>query len=151
MASALLMAWSLRDRAQFLPSGSLAVPVPVPVSGAHGHGGGANLPAPVIGEPLANYTGLVFFGLHIMLPVALLVAYGVVRLFSRMGRDSESVTARLVFAAVFAVSAALVTPLLATLSLGTAITFANTLAAAVIVAQYTFVLAVVGAALFGVP
>jgi hypothetical protein len=150
LVCAALMAWSLRDRAQFLPSGSPATPVPV--TGSHGHaGGGATAPAPVTGELFANYPGLVFLGLHIMLPAALLVAYVAVRLCRGTGRDRESVMARLVFAAGFAAAAALATPLVASLSLGTAITFANTLAAAVIVAQYAFALAVVGVIVFGVP
>jgi hypothetical protein len=150
LTGATLMAWSLRDRAQFLPS--VAPGTPVPVTGAHGHsGGGARPPAPVTGELLANLPGLVFLGLHILLPAALLVALSVVRVFRRMGRDSESVSARLVFAVGFAAAAALATPLLATLSLGTAITFGNTLAAAVVVAQYTFALSVVGVTVFGVP
>jgi hypothetical protein len=144
---ALPMAWALRAHARFLPSGT----IPQPIGGGHGHGQMTTPPDPITGVPAANYPGLVFLGVYCLLALVAAVACWVVRVSRRLRGGADGVGAGLAFAAAFAMVTAVTTPVVGALSLGPAISFANTIAAAAVVAQYAFVLAIVGVAVFGVP
>ncbi|TCO52843.1 hypothetical protein [Actinocrispum wychmicini] len=148
LAAAAVIAWALRENARFLPRSV----VPLHNIIDHGHGSSGYVePAPVTGSAVANYPGLVMFAIHLMAVGIVAVAWLVRRRYGRSDRSVHSVSARLVFAVFAALAAALVTLPVATMSLGTAILFSGTLTAAMTVMQYTFVLAVVGVAVIGVP
>jgi hypothetical protein len=151
VGTAAVIAWALRDNARFLPT--TVVPLHDLVSGAHTHGEAAGYvpPAPVTGAPLANYPGLVMLAVHLTAIGIVAAAWSIRRSFRRPDRNVHSVPARLLFAALVALAAALVTLPIAAFTLGTAILLSATLAAAMTVLQYTFVLAIVGAAILGVP
>ncbi|MET0233773.1 MAG: hypothetical protein ABW224_03965 [Kibdelosporangium sp.] len=148
--AAAVIAWALRDHARFLPTSVVPRHALGPVS--HHAGEGAFVPpAPVTGDPVVNYPGLVMLAVHLTAIGIVLAAWCVRRYFRRPDRDVHSVPARLSFAALGSLAAALVTIPVAAVSLGNAILFTGTLAAAMTVLQYTFVLVIVGTALFGVP
>jgi hypothetical protein len=143
--AAAVIAWALRDNARFLPY--KVVQRQALVQSSHGHSDFVP-PAPVTGAPLVNYTGLVMLALHLVVAGVLLAAWLVRRVFRL---EPSGVRARLSFAVMISVAAALVTIPVAAVSLGSAILFTATLAAAMTVLQYTFVLGIVGAVIFGVP
>jgi hypothetical protein len=150
VVSAGVVAWALRDHARFLPTGFVARHAFGPTS--HHAGEGAFVPpAPVTAEPVVNYPGLVMLALHLTAIGIVIAAWCVRRYFRRPDRNVHSVPARLSFAVLGSLAAALVTIPVAAMSLGNAILFTGTLAAAMTVLQYTFVLVIVGTALFGVP
>ncbi|RSM77676.1 hypothetical protein DMH04_34770 [Kibdelosporangium aridum] len=141
--TAAVIAWALRDRARFLPTGAF-VPRHALATNGH-HQNGYLPPAPVTGEAVINYPGLIMLALHLT-TIAILAAAWLVRRHVR-----DQVKARLSFAVLGSVLAALVTIPVAAMTLGNAILFTGTVAAAMTVLQYTFVLVVAGTALFGVP
>ncbi|MBP2324353.1 hypothetical protein JOF56_004738 [Kibdelosporangium banguiense] len=148
--AAAVIAWALRANARFLPTGF----VPRHAFGATSHHAGEDAfvpPAPVTGDPVVNYPGLAMLAVHLTALGIVLAAWCVRRYFRRPDRNVHSVPARLSFAALGSLAAALVTIPVAAISLGNAILFTGTLAAAMTVLQYTFVLVLVGTALFGVP
>ncbi|MCE7001495.1 hypothetical protein LWC34_01360 [Kibdelosporangium philippinense] len=102
-------------------------------------------PAPVTGEAVINYPGLIMLAIHLTAAGILAAAW----LVRRHVRDQ--VKARLSFAVLGSLTAGLVTIPVAAITLGNAILFTGTLAAAMTVLQYTFVLVVAGTTLFGVP
>ncbi|MCX2953921.1 hypothetical protein [Lentzea sp. NEAU-D7] len=146
LGSAALMAWVLRGKALFLPTDSIPTATQLGLSG-HSHSSASRQVAPITGDAIANYPGLAVLGMHLMLVAVALVAYAV----RRFRWQPDGTAARLGFSFLVAVATAPVTLLVATLALGPAISFANTLAAAVVVLQYTFVFAIVGVLFFGVP
>jgi hypothetical protein len=142
--SAAVIALALRDNARFLPTGF----VPRHAFGSHHSGEDAFVPPPpVTADPVVNYPGLVMLAIHLTAIGIVLAAWGVRRAF----RSSDGVMARIAFAAAGSVAAGLATIPVAAVSLGNAILFTGTLAAAMTVLQYTFVLVVAGTAVFGVP
>lgn len=145
-----IMAWTLRDNARFLPTGFVPRHAFGPTS--HHAGEGAFIPpAPVTADPVVNYPGLLMLAVHLTAIGIVLAAWCVRRYFRRSDRNVDSVSARLSFAVLGSLAVALVTIPVAAMSLGNAILFTATLAAAMTVLQYTFVLVIVGTALFGVP
>lgn len=148
---AALIAWALRDHAEYLPSGGVA-PRLAPAPG-HGHGGGEvyQSPPPVAGEALANYMGLAMVALHVMLVAVVLVACGIRRWSCRPGRRSPGLLARVAFAGAVAVVAASTTLAMAVVLLGAGISFPALLAAAVTVLRYAFVFVIVSSAVLGMP
>jgi hypothetical protein len=149
---AALIAWVLRDRAEFLPSGEV-IRRSMAASGASGHhgAGGFVAPAAVAGDPLANYAGLAAFALHALMIAVAVAGFGMRRWSRRSAVDSGGVLVRLVFAGSVAVVAALVTAAMAATLLGAAISSTATLAASITVLQYSFVLVIAFSAAFGVP
>jgi hypothetical protein len=144
--SAAVVSWALRDNARFLPTGFVPRHAFGPTS--HHAGEGAFVPpAPVTADPVVNYPGLVMLAVHLTAIGIVIAAWCVRRYF----RQPDSVPARLSFAVLAALTTALVTIPVAAMSLGNAILFTGTVAAAMTVLQYTFVLVIVGTALFGVP
>ncbi len=105
---AALIAWVLRDRAEFLPSGDV-IRRSMSVSGHHGAGGGFVAPAAVAGDPLASYAGLAAFALHALMIAVAVAGFGMRRWSRRSTVDGGGVLVRLVFAGSVAVVAALVT------------------------------------------
>ncbi|MEV4315385.1 hypothetical protein [Actinocrispum sp. NPDC049592] len=138
------MAWSLRDNARFLPFREISRHALAQMDG-HAMTGYVP-PAPVTGEAVINYPGLIMFALHLTAICIAVAAWAVRRRW-----NVHSVLTRVVFAGVVAIGAAAVTLPIAGMSLGTAILFSGTVAAAMAVLQYTFVLVLVGTAFFGVP
>jgi hypothetical protein len=147
---AALIAWVLRDRAEFLPSGDV-IRRSMSVSGHHGTGGGFVAPAAVAGDPLASYAGLAAFALHALMIAVAVAGFGMRRWSLRSTVDGGGVLVRLVFAGSVAVVAALVTAAMAAMLLGAAISSTATLAASITVLQYSFVLVIAFSAAFGVP
>jgi hypothetical protein len=147
---AALIAWVLRDRAEFLPSGDV-IRRSMSVSGHHGSGGGFVAPAAVAGDPLASYAGLAAFALHALMIAVAVAGFGLRRWSRRSTVDGGGVLVRLVFAGSVAVVAALVTAGMAATLLGAAISSTATLAASITVLQYSFVLVIAFSAAFGVP
>jgi hypothetical protein len=148
--AAAVIAWALRDNARFLPTG--VVPRHAFGPASHHAGEGAFIPpAPVTADPVVNVPGLVMLAVHLTAIGILIAAWCVRRYFRRPDRNVSSVPARLSFAVLGSLAAAVVTIPVAAMSLGNAILFTGTLAAAMTVLQYTFVLVIVGTALFGVP
>lgn len=150
---AALIAWALRDHAEFLPSGdqvrrSLSA---LGASGHHGAGGGYAGPPAVAGDALASYAGLTAFALHLLMIAVAAAGYGMRRWSRRSAVDGRGVLVRLTFAGSIAVVSALVTAGMAAVLLGTAITSTATLAASITVLQYSFVLVIALSAAFGVP
>lgn len=143
-AAAVAIAWALRENARFLPRS--VVPLHNLLSNGHGSSGYVE-PAPVTGSAVVNVAGLIFLAIHLTGFAVLAVAWVVRRYF----RDADSVTALIVFALLVGFVAALITLPIAAVTVGTAILFTATLTAAMTVFQYCFVLAVVGAAVIGVP
>jgi hypothetical protein len=145
-AAAAMIAWALRDNARFLPTGVVPRHAFGPAS-HHAAEGAFIPPAPVTADPVVNYPGLIMLAIHLTAIGIALTAWCV----RRYVRQPESVPAQLTFAALAAITAALITIPVAAISLGNAILFTGTLAAAMTVLQYTFVLVIVGTALVGVP
>lgn len=150
---AALIAWALRDHAEFLPSGdpvrrSLSA---LGTSGHHGAGAANAGPPTVAGDALASYAGLTAFALHVLLIAVAAVAYGTRRWLRSSTVDGDGFLVRLTFAGSVAVVSALVTAAMAAVLLGTAISSTATLAASATVLQYSFVLVIVFSAAFGVP
>jgi hypothetical protein len=150
---AALIAWVLRDRAEFLPSGDLVGRSlsALGASGHHGTGSGNGGPPAVAGDAVASYAGLTAFALHVLMIALAAAGYGMRRWSRRSTVDGQGVLARLTFAGAVAIVAALVTAAMAAVLLGTAISSTATLAASLTVLQYSFVLVVVFSAAFGVP
>lgn len=148
---AALIAWTLRDRAAFLPNGNATRSALASGTGHHPGGGGSSAPPPVAGDALANYAGLAALALHALIVVVAVVAYAVRRVPRRSAVDAHGVLPRLVFAGTVAVMSALVTAWMAAILLGTAISPGATLAAALTVLQYSFVLVVVFTVVLGLP
>jgi hypothetical protein len=144
--AAATIAWALRDNARFLPTGVVPRHAFGPTS-HHAAEGAFVPPAPVTADPMVNYPGLIMLAIHLTAIGIALTAWCV----RKYARQPESVPARLAFAALAAITAALITIPVAAISLGNAILFTGTLAAAMTVLQYTFVLVIVGTALVGVP
>ncbi|ONI70837.1 hypothetical protein ALI144C_50525 [Actinosynnema sp. ALI-1.44] len=145
LTAAAVIAWALRDHARFLPTGAF---VPRHALATTGHHQNDYLPPPpVTGSAVVNYPGLVILAIHLT-AVAILGAAWVVR---RYFRSPGLFSARFSFAVMGSVASAAVTVPVAAITLGNAILFTGTVAAAMTVLQYTFVLVVVGTALFGVP
>lgn len=149
-AVAALIAWALRDHADQLPSADVVKRSLAALGGAGNHGsGGGDVGAPAVtGDALASYAGLAVFALHVLMVTVAAAGYGT-RRWSRV--DSGGVVARLMFAGSVAVVSALVTAGMAAVLLGTAISSTATLAASITVLQYSFVLAIVFSATFGLP
>ncbi|MFC5102075.1 hypothetical protein [Kibdelosporangium philippinense] len=141
--TAAIIAWALRDHARFLPTGAF-VPRHALLTNGH-HATDYVPPAPVTGEAVINYPGLIMLAIHLTAAGILAAAW----LVRRHVRDQ--VKARLSFAVLGSLTAGLVTIPVAAITLGNAILFTGTLAAAMTVLQYTFVLVVAGTTLFGVP
>jgi hypothetical protein len=138
-----LIAWALRAHAEFLPSGREA-----PHLSGHSHGTAVYVPPPpVAGEAVANYAGLIMVALHVLLAGVALTAWGVRRWLAR----PHGLLAQVVFAGAVSVASALVTVVMAAVLLDTAISSGATVAAAVSVARYAFVLAVVSSTVLGLP
>lgn len=147
LGSAALMAWVLRGKALFLPTDSIPTATQLGLSGSGHHSSESRQVAPITGDALANLPGLALLGMHVMLVAVALAACAV----RRFRWDTDGIAAKLSFSFLVAATTAMVALLVATLALGPAISFANTLAAAVVILQYTFVFAIVGVLLFGVP
>ncbi len=145
VVTAAVIAWALRDHARFLPTGAF-VPRHALVTSGH-HQAEYVPPAPVTGSAVVNYPGLVVLAVHLT-AVGILGAAWLTR---RYFRETDHFKARFSFAVLGSVLAALVTIPVAAMTLGNAILFTGTVAAAMTVLQYTFVLVVAGTALFGVP
>lgn len=144
VGTAAVVAWALREHARFLPTE--IVPRHALLTGGH-HGSGFVPPAPVTADPVVNYPGLVMLALHLT-AIGVVAAAWCVR---RFARAVDRFAARVSFAVMGSVVSALVTVPVAAMSLGNAILFTGTIAAAMTVLQYTFVLLVAATALFGVP
>nr|WP_042186400.1 hypothetical protein [Kibdelosporangium sp. MJ126-NF4]CEL17250.1 hypothetical protein [Kibdelosporangium sp. MJ126-NF4]CTQ91520.1 hypothetical protein [Kibdelosporangium sp. MJ126-NF4] len=145
LAAAAVIAWALRDHARFLPTGAF---VPRHALAATGHHQTAYLPPPpVTGSAVVNYPGLIMLATHLTAVVIVGSAWLVRRYF----RSPDQLSARFSFAVLGSVASAVVTVPVAAITLGNAILFTGTVAAAMTVLQYTFVLVVAGTALFGVP
>jgi hypothetical protein len=141
-----VMAWALRDNARFLPTGF--VPRHALGSTSHHAGDGAFVqPPPITGVSIVNYPGLIMLAIHLTAVGIVAAAWAIRRAF----RGKDSAAARIAFAAAGSVAAAVATIPVAAVSLGNAILFTGTLAAAMTVLQYTFVLVVAGTAWLGVP
>lgn len=149
---AAVIAWALRDRAEFLPSDDVIRRSMSAVASPGHHGaGGFEAPPAVAGDSLASYAGLTAFALHALM-IAVAVAGFAMRHWTRRSTvDGNGVLVRLVFAGAVAVVAALVTAVMATMLLGAAISSTATLAASITVLQYSFVLVIAFSAAFGVP
>ncbi|MDQ3577425.1 MAG: hypothetical protein M3443_07445 [Actinomycetota bacterium] len=150
---AALIAWSLRDHAEFLPSGDLVRRslAALGASGHHGTGSGYGDPPAVAGEALASYAGLTVFALHVLMIAVAAAGYGMRRWNRWSTVDSPGVLVRLTFACAVAVVSAVVTAGMATVLLGTAISSTATLATSITVLQNSFVLVRVFSMAFGVP
>jgi hypothetical protein len=150
VAVSAVIAWALRDNARFLPKAVVPLHALAPF---HDHSEGTVYvpPAPVTGAPLVNYPGLVMLAVHLTAIGIVAAAWCIRRYFRRPDRNVHSVPARLLFAVLVALAAATVTLPVAAMSLGSAILFSGTVAAATTVLQYTFVLAIVGTVVVGVP
>jgi hypothetical protein len=150
---AALIAWALRDHADHLPSGDVVKRSLAALGGSGHHGpGGGEVGAPAVaGDALASYTGLTVFALHVLMVAVAAAGYGMRRWSRQSVVDSGGVRVRLMFAAAIAVVSALVTAGMAAVLLGTAISSTATLAASITVLQYSFVLAIVFSATFGLP
>jgi hypothetical protein len=151
LGAAALIAWALRDNARFLPK--TVVPLHALGGSSHSHSDTSSYvpPAPVTGDAVVNYPGLILLAVHLVAIGIVVVTWAIRRYYRRTNKSVHSVPARFVFAALVALSAALITLPIAAVSLGNAILFTGTLAAAMTVLQYTFVLGIVGVAIFGVP
>lgn len=149
---AALIAWALRDHAEYLPSGEVIRRSMSALSAGGHHGGGTFVaPAAVAGNSLASYAGLAAFALHALMIVVAVAGIALRRWTRGSTVDGGGVVVRLVFAGSVAVVAALVTAVMAAVLLGTAISSAATLAASITVLQYSFVLVIAFSAAFGVP
>jgi hypothetical protein len=139
---AVLIAWTLRDRAAYLNAGAPSLLPPLPGGGHHdGTGDLGSPPPPIVRETVANYAGLIMVAAHLTIAGVLGCAALTRRLTRRLPAVRDTGTA-LLFAVGCALWAALMTMPTAALSIGNAITFANTLAASITVLQYSFVLVV---------
>jgi hypothetical protein len=149
---AALIAWALRDNAEYLPSGEVIRRSMSALSSGGHHGGGTFVaPAAVAGNSLASYAGLAAFALHALM-IAVAVAGIAVRRWIRSSTvDGGGVVVRLVFAGSVAAVAALTTAVMATVLLGPAISSTATLAASITVLQFSFVLVLAFSVAFGVP
>ncbi|WP_145926577.1 hypothetical protein [Amycolatopsis orientalis] len=138
---AAVMAWVIRDWASYLditPSPSSS-----PSAGTGHHAGldGALTPPPAIAaRAVPNLFGITLLAAHVTTANVLLAGAAARRWAA--GR----IPAVLIFAAMSAVFTASATIPLAKLTVGNAISPGNTLSAAITVLQYSFVLALVGAA-----
>lgn len=150
---AALIAWALRDHAEFLPSGDVIrrSMSAAGASGHHGVGGGFVAPAAVAGDPLASYAGLTAFALHVLMIAVAVAGFAMRHWTRRSAVDGRGVLVRLTFAGSVAVVSALVTAAMAAMLLGAAISAAATLAASLTVLQYSFALVIVFSTAFGVP
>jgi hypothetical protein len=144
LGASVVITWSLRDNARFLPK-ELVSRHALAQMGEHPMG--YVPPAPVTGSALVNYPGLIMLAVHLTAVIVAAAAW-VIR---RSHRNVHSVPARLLFAVSVSLAAAVVTLPIAAVSLGTAILFSATVTAAMTVLQYTFVLTVAGVTIFGVP
>jgi hypothetical protein len=144
LGAAVVITWALRDNARFLPKAMVSRHA---LAQMGDHPMGYVPPAPVTGSALVNYPGLIMLAVHL---TAIIVALAAV-VIRRTHRNVHSVPARLLFAVLVALAAAVVTLPIAAVALGSAILFSATVTAAMTVLQYTFVLAVAGVAIFGVP
>lgn len=149
---AALIAWVLRDHAEYLPSGDvIRRSMSALAAGGHHGGGGFVAPPAVAGNALASYAGLTAFALHALLLVVAVAGFAMRRWTRRSTVDGDGVLVRLVFAGSVAVVAALVTAVMAGMLLGAAISPTATFAASITVLQYSFVLVIAFSAAFGVP
>lgn len=148
---AALAAWELRGHARPLVSGSAKAHALAGSVSHHGPVPGQYVPPPdVVGDALANQVGLVALA---VLPAAAGIACAAAltrRLFTGR-RPALGMTPRLVFAALAALSAALVTAAVAGAALGSAVTALDSLESAVQVLRTTFVGAVLATAVLGPP
>lgn len=146
-ATAVVISWALRAHAEHLPALSASGHA-VLLAAGHAHGGADVFvpPPPVSGDALANHLGLAMLAAHVML-AGIALAARLTRRWSTM----DGLLGRLPFAAAVAVVAAAVAALVASVAMGSAITTDGTLEAAAVVLRYTFVLALVGSFVTGVP
>lgn len=152
--NAVLIAWTLRSSAEFLPDGRTTPHMLIAAaSPRHGHADGSPVyepPPAVTGDALANYTGLAVVALHLMLVGVTAAAWGSGRWFRRSFVDAHRVLVWVAFAASVAVVSASVTVVTGAL-LGSAISFTATVSASVTVLRYSFVVALVSLAVLGMP
>ncbi|WP_436494497.1 hypothetical protein [Actinokineospora sp. HUAS TT18] len=124
-------------------------PMPTPATRAHAligsghHTAGATLPPPVVGDALANTVGLAFL---ILLPAAAGIAGA-----AAVARGLSGIRSYAAFAAVAGMLAALITVAVGAIALGGAVSFTDSLAAAVSVLRNTFVVVVGVCAVGAVP
>ncbi|REE99036.1 hypothetical protein [Thermomonospora umbrina] len=143
---AAVIVWVLRERALYVPVGSIQSTMPM---GGHGHGLDLRVPAPRAG-PGPSRAALAVLALHQAIAGVALAAWGVRRLCARVGRDVQGAAALLGFAVAAAVVMAVVCVPAAHLALG-AVSSSVAVAEAVAVLRLTFMLTVVGGMLLGVP
>ncbi len=133
-----VMAWAIRGRAADLDAGVGSLLLQPIGAGHHDGSGGASPPPPILREGAANYFGITLLAAHLTFG-GLLISGAIAHRQTRAGRIGTP----LAFAAISALLAGLATVPVAALSVGNAISFSNTLAAAVTVLQYSFALSLI--------
>ncbi|GAB3733517.1 hypothetical protein GCM10027598_58220 [Amycolatopsis oliviviridis] len=142
VAIAAVIAWSIRDWSLVLDTGK--PPAIMNPSGAGHHGGALGTLAPppaVLREQAPNLAGIALLAVH--------ATFGGVAASAALARrrvPAGRTTTSVLFAASCSVFAAVSTVPIASLTVGNAISFGNTLAAAITVSQYSFLLALLFAA-----
>ncbi|WNV87334.1 hypothetical protein [Umezawaea sp. Da 62-37] len=145
-----VVTWVLSAR---VPAGMTPAGRSVTAAAGLGHHGQSAVPGPppICAEPLPHLVGTAVLAAHVAMVLLVGCVLLVREVLRRRGKPHDSLPVRFGFAALTGVAAVVMTPLVASISLGVLPSFRQFLVDAAVVGRYAFLLALVLTVLIGLP